>query len=224
MISSPEVLCKKLGYQFKNKKYLKQALTHRSAGKKNNERLEFLGDGALNFIIAEELFRKFPECTEGELSRLRASQVRGEKLSELAVGFELGEYLKLGPGELKSGGFRRASILADAMEAIFGAIYLDSGFDAVKKVILSIYQDSLDTINREENFKDPKTRLQELLQSRQQSLPEYNVVDIAGEAHNQTFTVSCKVPGLQDLVMGKGSSRRKAEQDAADLSLKLLSQ
>jgi ribonuclease-3 len=223
LIRSSDSLCKKLNYQFKNQKYLKQALTHRSAGKSNNERLEFLGDGALNFIIAEDLFRRFPEAREGELSRLRASLVKGEKLSELAADLDLGEYLHLGPGELKSGGFRRASILADALEAIFGAIYLDAGFDVIKNIILSIYDDSLNAIDREKNYKDPKTRLQEYLQSQQLSLPEYNVVSITGEAHDQTFKVSCKVPGLKDEVIGEGSSRRKAEQDAADCTLKILS-
>lgn len=222
MILSPDALCKKLNYQFRDEALLTEALTHRSAAKRNNERLEFLGDSILNFVIADELFSRFPESQEGELSRLRASLVKGDKLAEIASRFSLGDYLILGPGELKSGGFRRASILADAMEALFGAIYQDQGFAAARKVIYEVYETSLENIDVARNFKDPKTRLQEYLQSRQLPLPEYNVIDVKGEAHNQVFTVSCKVTGIAEEIIGSGSSRRKAEQAAAKSSLEKL--
>ena len=213
---------KEVGYQFSDPDLLRQALTHRSVGKKNNERLEFLGDSILNFVIAEALFEKFPDSREGDLSRLRASLVKGEKLAELAIGINLSEYLILGPGEMKSGGYRRASILADTMEAIIGAVHLDSDFARCKRLILAIYQKPLAIISSNENLKDPKTQLQEYLQSRKLPLPEYHLDEVTGESHNQFFTISCHVSCFEKSTIGKGSSRRKAEQESAELALDLL--
>ena len=213
----------KLTYQFKDPELLDLALTHRSANGKHNERLEFLGDSILSFVIADDLYHRFPKINEGDMSRMRATLVRGHTLAELGREFELGDYLKLGPGELKSGGFRRDSILADAVEAIIGAIYLDSGTEAVRGIILSWYQTRLDAIKPGVSQKDPKTRLQEFLQGRRKPLPVYTVTNIKGEAHNQEFTVSCDVAGIGMPVIGKGTSRRKAEQAAAETALEQLS-
>lgn len=215
-------LLDRLDLRFRTPALAQEALTHRSAGSRNNERLEFLGDGVLNFVIAAELFRRYPAATEGELSRLRSSLVNKEKLAELAAGLDLGDALKLGSGELKSGGFRRASILADALEAVFGAAYLDGGFDAAKALILKLYADDLQHLPDVASLKDPKTQLQELLQARRLALPEYAVVDVQGEAHAQTFTVSCSIPGLDEPALGTGDSRRRAEQDAARRALNRL--
>ncbi|MDO6684304.1 MULTISPECIES: ribonuclease III [unclassified Agarivorans] len=223
MISSnPERLQRAIGYKFKDDSLLNLALTHRSAGGVHNERLEFLGDAVLSWVIADELYHRFPNVSEGDLSPMRSTLVKGKTLAELARNFELGEYIKLGPGELKSGGFRRESILADAVEAIIGAVYLDSGTDSAKTMLLNWYQDRLNTIEPGLSQKDPKTRLQEILQSRKQALPDYQVVDIKGEAHNQQFTVSCAVEGLDEPVVGTSTSRRKAEQVAAELVLERL--
>ncbi|MDO6763142.1 ribonuclease III [Agarivorans sp. 1_MG-2023] len=223
MISSnPERLQRAIGYKFKDDSLLNLALTHRSAGGVHNERLEFLGDAVLSWVIADELYHRFPDVSEGDLSPMRSTLVKGKTLAELARNFELGEYIKLGPGELKSGGFRRESILADAVEAIIGAVYLDSGTDSAKTMLLNWYQDRLNTIEPGLSQKDPKTRLQEILQSRKQALPDYQVVDIKGEAHNQQFTVSCTVEGLDEPVVGTSTSRRKAEQVAAELVLERL--
>ncbi|GDY24433.1 ribonuclease III [Agarivorans sp. Toyoura001] len=223
MISSnPERLQRAIGYKFKDDSLLNLALTHRSAGGVHNERLEFLGDAVLSWVIADELYHRFPDVSEGDLSPMRSTLVKGKTLAELARNFELGEYIKLGPGELKSGGFRRESILADAVEAIIGAVYLDSGTDSAKTMLLNWYQDRLNTIEPGLSQKDPKTRLQEILQSRKQALPDYQVVDIKGEAHNQQFTVSCAVEGLDEPVVGTSTSRRKAEQVAAELVLERL--
>lgn len=220
-----ERLQRKLGYQFRQLDYLRQALTHRSAGAKNNERLEFVGDSILNFAIGKVLYEKFPKANEGELSRMRASLVREQTLAEVARRLVLGDHLRLGAGELKSGGFRRESILSDCVEAIIAAIYLDSDFNTALESIYRWYQDLLDTMQPGEAQKDPKTRLQEYLQGKKLKLPEYQVVDIKGEAHNQTFTVSCKVEKLAETVIGTGTSRRKAEQNAAEQVLqKLLNQ
>ncbi|MDW6018855.1 ribonuclease III [Vibrio plantisponsor] len=213
----------KLTYQFKDPELLDLALTHRSANGKHNERLEFLGDSILSFVIADDLYHRFPKINEGDMSRMRATLVRGHTLAELGREFELGDYLKLGPGELKSGGFRRDSILADAVEAIIGAIYLDSGTEVVRSIILSWYQTRLDAIKPGVSQKDPKTRLQEFLQGRRKPLPVYTVTNIKGEAHNQEFTVSCDVAGIGMPVIGKGTSRRKAEQAAAETALEQLS-
>ena len=214
---------KKIGYQFNDAELINLALTHRSANGKHNERLEFLGDSILSFVIADDLYHRFPKVNEGDMSRMRATLVRGNTLAELGREFELGDHLKLGPGELKSGGFRRDSILADAVEAIIGAIYLDSDIEVVRGIILSWYKTRLDAIKPGVSQKDPKTRLQEFLQGRRKPLPAYTVTNIKGEAHNQEFTVECKVAGVDKPVIGKGTSRRKAEQAAAETALEQLS-
>ncbi|UDW83893.1 ribonuclease III [Pasteurella canis] len=211
-----ERLQKKIGYQFNQITWLKQALTHRSAAVKHNERLEFLGDAILNFIIAEALYHQFPKCNEGELSRMRATLVREPTLAGLARQFELGDYMALGPGELKSGGFRRESILADCVEAIIGAISLDSSLEITSEIVQSWYKELLNQIKPGDNQKDPKTRLQEYLQGKHLPLPTYNVIDIKGEAHCQTFTVECTIQNIDCTFIGVGSSRRKAEQAAAE--------
>ncbi len=213
---------RKVGYQFNDSALINLALTHRSANSKHNERLEFLGDSILSFVIADDLYHRFPKVNEGDMSRMRATLVRGHTLAELAREFELGDYLKLGPGELKSGGFRRESILADGVESIIGAIYLDSNIEVVRGIILSWYASRLESIQPGVSQKDPKTRLQEFLQGRKKPLPIYTVSTIKGEAHNQEFTVSCEIAGVDNPVIGKGTSRRKAEQAAAELALEKL--
>ncbi|RJX70500.1 ribonuclease III [Vibrio sinensis] len=213
---------KKLGYQFRDAEFINLALTHRSANGKHNERLEFLGDSILSFVIADDLYHRFPKVNEGDMSRMRATLVRGNTLAELGREFDLGDYLKLGPGELKSGGFRRDSILADAVEAIIGAIYLDSDIEMARTIILSWYKTRLDAIKPGVSQKDPKTRLQEFLQGRRKPLPVYTVTNIKGEAHNQEFTVACEIAGVGSPVIGKGTSRRKAEQAAAETALEQL--
>lgn len=212
-----------LGYRFSNAGLLEDALTHRSVSGANNERLEFLGDAILNFIIAAELYQRFPAAREGDLSRLRASMVKRDALAEIAGKLRLGEYLSLGPGELKSGGQRRASTIADALEAIIGAVYLDGGFDAGRTVVLGLYHDSLQNLTSAVGIKDPKTRLQEYLQSRHLPTPQYSVVDVTGEAHAQTFRVECRATGIAT-TEGEGSTRRRAEQAAAEQALSLLEQ
>ena len=207
---------RRLGYRFGDAALLKQALTHRSHGVPNNERLEFLGDGLLNFVIARLLFQQFTELPEGDLSRLRAGLVNQQALSELAVSLSLGDHLRLGEGELKSGGFRRPSILADAFEALIGAICLDGGFAAAEKVLADLYGPLLAAIDPEASGnKDPKTRLQEYLQGRRLALPQYSIVSVDGEAHEQRFRVACTIPELSLRALGEGSSRRAAEQEAA---------
>ncbi|MBW3694093.1 MULTISPECIES: ribonuclease III [Vibrio] len=223
MNSPIDKLERKIGYQFNDSDLIHLALTHRSAAGKHNERLEFLGDSILSFVIADDLYHRFPKVNEGDMSRMRATLVRGHTLAELGREFELGDYLKLGPGELKSGGFRRDSILADAVEAIIGAIYLDSDTETVRGIILSWYQSRLESIQPGVSQKDPKTRLQEFLQGRRNPLPVYTVTNIKGEAHNQEFTVECEVAGVDKPVIGKGTSRRKAEQAAAETALEQLS-
>lgn len=220
MESNLQPLCRRLDYEFKSQAYLKQALTHRSAGVANNERLEFLGDSILNFVIANALFEQFSQCSEGELSRLRAHLVSGEMLAKIALEIELGDYLYLGQGELKSGGFRRASILSDGLEAIFGAIFLDDGFAASQKVILHLYHNRLNDTNLHDNLKDAKTQLQEYLQSKKKPLPKYTLTKTEGEEHDQVFYVLCKIDALNLVVEAKGETRRKAEQKAARLLLK----
>ncbi|MDO9980972.1 ribonuclease III [Glaesserella parasuis] len=217
-----ERLQKKLGYQFANLDYLTQALTHRSAASKNNERLEFLGDSILNFAIGKALYEKFPKANEGELSRMRAALVKEQTLAVVARQFELGEYMKLGAGELKSGGYRRESILSDCVEAIIAAVYLDAGIDRAMERVHCWYQQLLNDMQLGEAQKDPKTRLQEYLQGRKLPLPTYEVIDIKGEAHNQTFKVSCKVEKVDEIFIGNGTSRRKAEQDAVLQVIKVL--
>lgn len=221
-MSSHDVLYKRLGYTFADPGQLECALTHRSANKSHNERLEFLGDSILNFLISVELYQSFPTADEGDLSRLRAQLVKGETLGKLAVELKLGEFLRLGEGELKSGGFRRESILADTVEAIIGAIYLDAGIEATKAFILRIYATALAQSCLDDNLKDPKTRLQELMQSRGLRLPLYEVTETVGQAHNQTFKVTCSIVLLTKPVEATGNSRRKAEQMAAERTLELL--
>ncbi|KEY91485.1 ribonuclease 3 [Candidatus Photodesmus blepharus] len=213
---------RKIGYQFIDHKLLDLALTHRSFNSKHNERLEFLGDSILSFVIADDLYHRFLKVNEGDMSRMRATLVRGNTLSELGREFDLENYLKLGLGELKSGGLQRDSILADAVEAIIGAVYLDSNIDIVRSIVLGWYQTRLAIIKPGVSQKDPKTRLQEYLQSRRKELPVYIVVDIEGEAHRQYFTVSCNVVGIEKSIIGKGKSRRKAEQVAAKIALEQL--
>jgi len=208
---------KLIDYKFNNINLLKEALTHRSAGAGNNERLEFLGDSVLNFVIAADLFERYPTSSEGDLSRLRASLVNKDGLYLVSQDLKLGDYLILGSGELKSGGHRRNSILADTVEAILGAVYIDGDFERCHSLILQLYSDQLKNIPDANSLKDPKTRLQELLQSRKFGLPEYDVIEIVGKAHNQQFTVSCKINKLNLQTQGKASNRRKAEQLAANL-------
>jgi len=211
-----------IAYRFSQRDYLELALTHRSVGSRNNERLEFLGDAILNFVIAEALYHQFSNVDEGKLSRLRASLVRGSTLAVLARALNLGEYIRLGPGELKSGGFRRESILAGTLEAIIGAVLQDGGFGAAKAFILHLYQAELEAMCAERELKDPKTRLQEYLQAKKRTLPNYTVVSVDGEGHLQRFTVACSVEGLNEKIIGLGESRRKAEQNAASNALELL--
>jgi ribonuclease-3 len=204
-----------LGYRFSDKHLIQQALTHRSAGGPNNERLEYLGDAVLGFVVADALYHRFPDASEGQLSRLRSTLVKRDTLARVAREFELGDFLNLGPGELRSGGHARASILADGIEAILAAIYLDGGYEAVRDVILNTFSTRIQALNLADHQKDPKTRLQELLQSKKLGLPSYQVTDITGDPHQQTFLVLCTVEELQCEMQGSGSSRRKAEQDAA---------
>ena len=209
----------KLGYKFQNKDLLIRAITHRSAGSRHNERLEFLGDSILSLVIAEVLYHRFPNVSEGDMGRMRATLVREKTLAELAREFVLGDYLILGPGELKSGGYRRESILADTVEALIGAIYLDSNLEAIRGLLLNWYNERLDSIRPGVEQKDPKTRLQEFLQGRRRPLPTYAVTDVKGEAHNQQFTVECVIDDIESAFVGIGSSRRKAEQAAAEKAL-----
>lgn len=222
MTAATDELVKSLHYQFSNPALLKAALTHRSAGNDNNERLEYLGDAVLGFVVAELLYRKFPDASEGELSRLRASLVNRDSLASIARELKLGSYLTLGSGELKSGGYRRDSILADALEAILGAILLDSDFQRCSDCIHQLFTGRLDTMPDDAELKDPKTRLQEYLQARKLEVPVYEVISVFGKAHNQQFTVDCHVKALNQCTSGKGKSRRKAEQDAAQTMLSLL--
>ncbi len=220
---SHDALLSRLSYRFEHPALLRQALTHRSFGTPNNERLEFLGDGVLNCLIAALLYHRFPNLAEGNLSRLRASLVNQETLSRLAQSLDLGTYLRLGEGELKSGGFRRPSILADAIEAVLGAIYLDGGFQAVADTVTRLYAPLLAELDPRTEGKDPKTLLQELLQGRRLALPVYNVVEVSGEAHEQQFRVECLIAQLDIRTQGEGPSRRAAEQNAARAAYDLAS-
>jgi len=208
-------LQEQLGHRFQDPRLLEQALTHRSHSTPHNERLEFLGDGVLNCIVAAELYTRFPGLKEGELSRLRASLVREERLHEIAARLALGDFLRLGDGELKSGGFRRPSILADALEALIGGVFLDGGFESAREVVLRVYRPMLDSAGPPAVGKDPKTQLQEWLQSRRYALPRYSVVATRGAAHEQRFEVECLVRELDLRTVGTGTSRRLAEQEAA---------
>ena len=205
----------RLGYVFKNSAYLKQALTHRSAEKNNNERLEFLGDSILSFVISAALIEKYPDSAEGELSRLRSFLVKGETLADLAAHLGLGDFLFLGQGELKSGGYRRGSILADALEAVMAAIFLDGGIESAKTFILQLYQSKLTENVLAYQLKDAKTMLQEWLQSKRLPLPVYQLLRVEGEEHAQCFYVNCSVDILKVAAEGQADTRRKAEQNAA---------
>lgn len=208
-----------LPYRFARPELLGEALTHRSAGRRNNERLEFLGDAVLNFLIAEALYRRVPDADEGGLSRLRANLVRRETLAGIASDLRLGEALVLGPGELKSGGFRRESILADALEAVIGAVYLDGGFEACSQLVGRLFAERLDSLPATESLKDPKTRLQEYLQARQEPVPTYHLISEEGEPHRRVFRVACEIRGRGGPVEASGRSRRAAEQEAARRAL-----
>ena len=212
-------LQQKINYQFKDVALLKLALTHRSMGKNNNERLEFLGDSILGLVISRELYKRFDHVDEGKLSRLRSHLVRGQTLAQLARELELSDILILGPGELKSGGFRRESIQADAVEAIFGAVLLDSGFETINTVILDLYCDLLDGINPNDSLKDPKTQLQEYLQKRGNVLPRYELVKTVGKDHNAVFTVNCSLQDQAMQVEQAAKSIKRAEQLCAQILL-----
>ena len=208
-------LSQSLGYTFRRPELLRQALTHRSFGADHNERLEFIGDSVLNCAIALALYERFPQIPEGELSRVRANLVNRDTLYRLAQSLDVGRLIRLGEGEQKSGGAERRSILADTLEAVFGAIFLDGGFAAACAAIQAVYAAELDTIDPAGMSKDPKTRLQEFLQAKRLPVPEYVIVKVRGEAHLQTFEVACRIPALGIVAQGTGGSRRAAEQAAA---------
>lgn len=214
-IPGSSVLRERLGYVFNQPQLLQRALTHRSYAPENNERLEFLGDSVLGCVIAKYLYDSYPQLSEGELSRLRSNLVREDTLALLAQQLDLGSHLRLGEGELKSGGFRRPSILADAMEALFGAVLLDGGFAAAEEVVLGLFVPYLTKIDVQTLGKDAKTLLQEYLQGKHIPLPNYSVIATQGQAHEQSFEVECTIPSLKIATRGAGSSRRSAEQQAA---------
>lgn len=216
-------LCRRLNYSFKTIALLKQALTHCSAGTQNNERFEFLGDSILSMVISSALFTQYADQNEGHLSRLRAHLVKGDMLAEIALTLELGDYLYLGQGELKTGGFRRSSILSDALEAVFAAVFLDGGFLSAQQVILHIYSPYLNAPDLNDSLKDPKTRLQEYLQANRMTLPKYTLTKVVGEEHEQTFYISCEIPNMP-IAHGHAETRRKAEQIAAKKILTTLKQ
>jgi ribonuclease III len=218
----PQRLSRQLGHAFADPQLLDDALTHRSAQARHNERLEFLGDAVLGFVVAEALWRRFPQATEGELSRLRAQLVNREALAQVAQQLELGQYLRLGAGELRSGGHARESILADAVEAVLAALYLDGGIEVARAAIDGLLGTRLAALSPETQRKDAKTRLQEWLQARRLALPTYDVVDTSGEDHAQTFVVRCSVDALGRTTTAAGPSRRKAEQLAAERLLETL--
>jgi len=220
----PSGLTTALGVSFNSSELLEQALTHRSAGQPHNERLEFLGDAILGMIVAERLFTLFPEASEGQLSRLRAQLVKRDTLAKIAREISLGEYLRMGSGELRAGGQSRDSTLSDALEAFLGAVYLDLGTNAVEEVFNSLFEERLQQLDLSRSVKDPKTRLQEYLQSRNLALPEYSVTATSGKQHQQLFEVECSLPDLDITARGEGRSRRKAEQDAASNALELIGQ
>jgi ribonuclease-3 len=221
-MAGQEALARRLGHRFARPDLLMQALTHRSAGGPHNERLEFLGDALLGLVIAEAIYTRRPRASEGQLTRMRASLVRRETLAELARELDLGEHLQLGGGELKSGGQRRDSVLANALEAVFGAIYIDAGYAAGRDLLLRLFGSRLEALPAEGPAKDPKTRLQEYLQGAGQALPHYRVIDASGADHRRSYTVECVVEGLDAPLLGQGPSRRKAEQQAAESALEKL--
>lgn len=223
MIQKAEIWLKKsLDYEFRDTGLLEQALTHRSAPGPNNERLEFLGDAVLGFVISEVVFRSHPLAPEGDLSRLRSSLVRDASLAGLATDLGIGDYLIMGAGERKTGGHRRDSILADALEALLGAVYLDAGFDAARKLIERVFGSRLIDFPTVEELRDPKTKLQEWLQARRMGLPRYDLAEVTGEAHRQRFEVSCNIAGIETSTRGSGTSRRSAEQESAEKMLQEL--
>ncbi|MDA3806906.1 MAG: ribonuclease III [Thiomicrorhabdus sp.] len=215
-------LAKKLGYEYHDISYLQHALTHCSVGSKNNERLEFLGDSLVNFMIADILFHQFSNLPEGDMSRVRAHLVKGDTLAVIGREYNLSDYLVLGPGELKSGGFRRDSIIADAVEAIIASVYEDGGLDLCRELVNHLYEGRLQVLDPKKVGKDAKTRLQEWLQSKNQPLPEYSIISVNGAAHAQQFTVSCFVEKLNTKFEATASNRRKAEQKAAESALDAL--
>lgn len=215
-------LKKSLDYEFANADLLQQALTHRSAAGANNERLEFLGDSVLQVIVSEFLFHARPDASEGRLSRLRASLVKDTTLGEIALELGIGTHLILGAGEKKTGGHRRASILADAVEAIFGAVYLDAGFDEARKLIFRAYGARMKDLPAAGELRDPKSRLQEFLQAQKLELPKYRLGEVTGKAHQQTFEVTCTIAALDLQTAGHGTTRRDAEQEAAVTMLTML--
>ncbi|MBW5291147.1 MAG: Ribonuclease III [Candidatus Ruthia sp. Asou_11_S2] len=217
-----EKLQKKINYQFKDLSLLKLALTHRSMGKNNNERLEFLGDSILGVAISKELYQRFSHIDEGKLSRLRSHLVRGQTLAQLGAALELSNSLILGSGELKSGGYRRKSIQADAVEAIFGAVLLDSNFETTSTVILGLFETLLNNISPDDSLKDPKTQLQEYLQKRGNVLPKYELIDTTGKDHNTIFTINCLLKDQSLQVSQSAKSIKKAEQSCAQVLLKKL--
>jgi len=208
-------LDKTLRFRFQNAELFQQALTHRSATRRNNERLEFLGDAVLEFVVSEAVYRARPDVPEGDLTKLRASLVKEEALAEIALELGLGEHLILGSGERKSGGHRRESILADALEAIFGAVFLDSGIDAAKAVIDGVYDTRYRELPDAKDLRDPKTRLQEWLQARRMSLPVYELAEVSGKGHKQRFVVTCTIVETSAVTNGESTTLRKAEQKAA---------
>lgn len=221
-MSRPAALEKRLAHRFASPRLLEQALTHRSRGADNNERLEFLGDGVLGCAMADELYARFPQLSEGKLTRLRASLVREEALAEVAKMLGIGEFLRLGEGELAAGPEPRPSILADTLEAVLGAVFLDGGYAAARKSVLATFGPLIDRLDPERPAKDAKTRLQEILQAKQRRLPLYRVVSVAGEAHRQSFEVECAVSELALTATGTGTSRQRAEQQAAKAMLEQL--
>lgn len=223
-MARPAALEKRLGHRFANPRLLEQALTHRSRGADNNERLEFLGDGVLGCTVADELYARFPHLSEGKLTRLRAIVVRAEALAEVAATLGIAEHLRLGEGELAAGPEPRPSILADAVEAVLGAVFLDGGYDAARKAVLAAFGPLIDRLDPERPAKDAKTRLQEILQAKQRRLPQYRVVAVQGEAHRQSFEVECVVAELGLSATGSGTSRQRAEQQAAKAMLEKLDQ
>jgi ribonuclease-3 len=222
VIRNPEILARKLGLSFNKPQLFTMALTHRSMGAGNNERLEYLGDSVLGYVIAQQLFELFPTAEEGALSRLRASLVNQGSLAELARQHNLGDYLILGSGELKSGGFRRDSILSDALEAIMGALLLDQGIEICRQWVLTLFAEKLAELKADSWNKDPKTRLQEMMQAKKKELPSYDLLSMSGVDHAQVFEVKCTVSICEESAVAVGISRKKAEQAAAEQMLTLL--
>ena len=222
MPANPATLEKRLAYTWNQRDLLLQALTHRSYGPQNNERLEFLGDGILNCVVGLMLYQRFPELPEGRLSRLRANLVNQDSLHGIAVELDLGSHLRLGEGEMRSGGAKRPSILADALESLLGAAMLDAGFGTAQGIVERLFSGKVAAINPSAQGKDAKTRLQEWLQPRRHGLPTYALQDTSGQAHAQTFHVECRIDSLGVVTRGQGGSRKAAEQDAAAAALDIL--